>query len=137
VPVDFWVGTTELSFPMFYDIHPAPKTFVIYHSILGQHYGCRSPLWRYYKSCTQNFCHLQLCDIHISPKNFMVYNSSISRVSLYPGSQMFQIIYLSLPSPLPSLPSQCTVFMILLVTNQHTCLKKLALIRENLEEISD
>jgi hypothetical protein len=120
VPVGSQVGTIELSFPVLHDIHLAPKTFMIYNSILGQLYGRRSRLCHYYKYCTQNFCHLQFCDIHISLKTSMVYISSSSQDSLYPGSQMFQIIYRSLPSPLPSHPSQCTLLMILLVTTQHT-----------------
>jgi hypothetical protein len=32
--------------------------------------------WRYYKSCTQNFRHLQVRDIHLAPKTFVLYNSS-------------------------------------------------------------
>jgi hypothetical protein len=119
------VGVTELSFPVFRDIHLAPKTSVIYNSILSQLYGRRSPGWRYYKSCTQNFCHLQFCDVHLAPKTFVVYNSSSSQASLYPASQIFQSIYHCLPSPLPSRPSQCTLIMLLLVTTQHTCSKKI------------
>jgi hypothetical protein len=116
------VGVTELSFPVFRDIHLAPKTFVIYNSILTQFYDLLFPGWRYYKSCTQNFRDLQFYHIHLAPKTFMVYNSSSSQASLYLGSQMFQSIYHSLPSLLPSCPSQCTLIMLLLVTTQHTCL---------------
>jgi len=118
------VGVTELS-PVFCDIHIAPKTLVMYNSILSQLYRCQSPGWPYYKSCTQNFCHLQFCDVHLAPKTFVVYNSSSLQSSLYPSSQMLQSIYRCLSSPLPSCPSQCTLIMLLLVTNQHTCLKKI------------
>ena len=36
----------------------------------------RPPGWRYYKSCTQNFRHLQVHDIHLAPRNSILYNSS-------------------------------------------------------------
>jgi hypothetical protein len=115
VAINSQVGATEISFPVFHDIHLAPKTFMIYNSIPDQLYGRRSPGWCYYKSSTQNFRHLQFHDIHLSPKTSMVYNSSSSQASLYPGSQMFQSNYHSLPSSLPLCPSQCTLLMILLV----------------------
>jgi hypothetical protein len=80
------------------------------------------------------------CDIHLAPKTSVIYNStpdsSNSQASLYPGSQKFQSIYRSLPSPPPSRPSQCTLIMLLLVTTHHTGSKRLALISENLEDIS-
>jgi hypothetical protein len=66
----------------------------------------------------------------------VIYNSSSSQASLYLGSQKFQRIFLSLPSPPPLRPSQCTLIILLLVTTQHTGSKKLALISENLQDIS-
>jgi hypothetical protein len=79
-------------------------------------------------------------DIHISPKTFMIYNStsdsSNSQASLYPGSKKFQSIYHYLPSAPPSHPSQCTLIILLLVKNQHTGTKQLALTTKKLEEIS-
>jgi hypothetical protein len=59
-----------------------------------------------------------------------------SRVHGLPGSQKFQSIFRSRPSPPPSRPSQCTLIMILLVTTHHTGSKILALISEKLEDIS-
>jgi hypothetical protein len=118
---------TELSFPLFHDIHLAPKTSVIYNSIVIQLYSRRSPGWRYYKSFTQNLRHLQFRDVYLAPKNFVLHNSSNSQASLYPTSQISQSIYYCLPSPLPSHPSQCTWIMLLLVTTQHKCSKKIGI----------
>ena len=51
-------------------------------------------------------------------------------------SQKFQSSFRSCPSLPPSLPSQCTLIMVLVVTNHHTGSKRLALISENLKDIS-
>jgi hypothetical protein len=59
-----------------------------------------------------------------------------SRVPGLPGSQKFQSIFRSRPSPPPSRPSQCTLIMLLLVTTHHTDSKRLALISEKVEDIS-
>jgi hypothetical protein len=59
-----------------------------------------------------------------------------SRVPRLPGSQKFQSIFRSRPSPPPSRPSQCTLIMLLLVTTHHTGSKRLALISEKVEDIS-
>jgi hypothetical protein len=72
--------------------------------------------------------------IHLAPKTSVIYNSapdsSNSQASLYPGSQKFQTIYRSLPSPPHSRPSQCIFIMLLLVTTHHRGSKRLALINE-------
>jgi hypothetical protein len=79
---------------------------------------------------------IELCcyffyDIHLALKTFIIYNSILDssnfQDSLYLGSKKFQSIYHFLPSPLPSLPSQCTLIMVLLVTTEHTGMKQLAL----------
>jgi len=120
-----WIVVTKLSFPLLHDIHFAPKTLVIYNSIVSQLYSSRSSGWRYYRSCTQNFRHLQFCDAHLASKTSMLYNSSSSQASLYLASQIFQSIYRCLPSPIPLHPSQCTWIILLLVTTQDTCLKEI------------